>query len=103
MFQFFKGLMGSADADYKALVAEGAIIIDVRSPGEYQGGHIKGSVNIPVDKIKGHVAELKKKNKSIITCCRSGARSGMAADILNSAGLTAFNGGPWNSLDKKIQ
>ncbi len=103
MFQFFKGLMGSADADYKALVAEGAIIIDVRSPGEYQGGHIKGSLNIPVDKIKGHVAELKKKNKSIITCCRSGARSGMAADILNSAGLTAFNGGPWNSLDKKIQ
>jgi rhodanese-related sulfurtransferase len=103
MFQFLKGLIGGADTDFKSLVNDGAIIIDVRSTGEYQSGHIKGSLNIPVDKIKGHVAELKKKNKSIITCCRSGARSGMAADILNSAGLTAYNGGPWNSLDKKIQ
>jgi len=102
MFQFFKGLMGSADADYKALVAEGAIIIDVRSPGEYQGGHIKGSLNIPVDKIKNQVAELKNKNKPIITCCRSGARSGMAKDILSNAGITAYNGGPWNSLNNKL-
>lgn len=103
MLNFLKNLVGDNQTDFKALLNAGAIIIDVRTPGEYHGGHIKGSVNIPVDQIKQHVSELKKKNKTIITCCRSGARSGMAADILNSAGLTAYNGGPWNSLDKKIQ
>jgi phage shock protein E len=102
MFQFLKGLVGGADTDFKALVAEGAIIVDVRTPGEYQSGHIKGSLNIPVDAIRGKVAELKKKNKPVITCCRSGARSGMAKDILSNAGITAYNGGPWNSLEKKM-
>ena len=103
MFQFLKGFMGGADADYKTLVAEGAIIVDVRTVGEYNDGHIKSSLNIPVDKLKNKVAELKKKNKPVITCCRSGARSSMAKDILTSAGITAYNGGPWNSLEKKLQ
>ncbi|MFN5335023.1 MAG: rhodanese-like domain-containing protein [Bacteroidota bacterium] len=103
MFQFLKGLVGGADTDYKQMVAEGAIIVDVRTPGEYQSGHIKGSLNIPVDIIKNKLADLKKKNKPVITCCRSGARSGMAKDILSNAGITVYNGGPWNSLEKKLQ
>jgi phage shock protein E len=103
MFQFLKDLLGGSSIDYKSLVEDGAMIIDVRTQGEYQGGHIEGSVNIPVDQIKKHIPDLKKKNKTIITCCRSGARSGMAADLLSGAGLIAHNGGSWNRLQAQIK
>ncbi|MEZ5173367.1 MAG: rhodanese-like domain-containing protein [Bacteroidia bacterium] len=101
MLGFIKKLMGS-DTDYKELVSRGAVIIDVRTPAEFQGGHIKGSINIPVDKIKNKVSELKSKGKPVITVCRSGSRSSMAKGILKSAGIEAYNGGPWNSLRAKI-
>ena len=102
MLGFIKKLFAPA-VDFKQLLAEGALIVDVRTPAEYKSGHIKGSVNIPVDTIKGKVGELKQKNKTIITCCRSGARSGMAKSILRNGGIEAHNGGPWNSLDAKIR
>jgi phage shock protein E len=102
MFGLFKNLFGSP-TDYKTLVKNGAIIVDVRTSGEFGSGHIKGSVNIPVDSIKSKVADLKKKGKPVITVCRSGARSGMAKGILSSAGIEVYNGGPWNSLQSKLQ
>ena len=82
----------------EALLAKGALIIDVRTPAEYAGGHIIESVNIPLDTIPGKLNDLKRKNKAIITCCRSGARSGMAANQLRNAGIEAENGGPWNKV-----
>lgn len=99
---FFKRLFGGETTDFKALVGNGAIIVDVRSAGEYAGGHIKGSLNIPVETIQGKVADLKKKGKPIITVCRSGARSGMAQSALTAAGIEAYNGGPWDSLANKL-
>ncbi|MBL7708726.1 MAG: rhodanese-like domain-containing protein, partial [Chitinophagaceae bacterium] len=84
------------------LVNNGAVIIDVRSPGEYKSGHIKGSKNFPLDTIRNKVNDLKKLNKPVITVCRSGARSGMAKGILKSAGIEVYNGGPWFSLQNKI-
>lgn len=88
--------------DFKKIVSEGALILDVRTPAEYKAGHIPGAVNIPVDQLPKMTGELKKKNKKIITCCRSGMRSNLAAKELNKAGIETFNGGPWNSLVKKI-
>jgi phage shock protein E len=38
----------------------------------------------------------------LITVCRSGSRSSMAKSILASAGIEVYNGGPWNSLEKKL-
>ena len=102
MFGFIKKLFAPA-VDFKQLIADGALVVDVRTPAEYKSGHIKGSINIPVDTIKSKVGELKQKNKTIITCCRSGARSGMAKGILRSRGLEAHNGGPWNALEAKIR
>ena len=89
--------------NHKQLVAEGALIVDVRSPAEFKGGHIKNSINIPLDTIPTQAAALKKHNKTIITCCRSGARSGMAVSALKTAGITAHNGGPWNEMEQKIK
>lgn len=101
MIDFFKKLFGGSKTDYAALIANGAIIIDVRSKQEYASGHIKGSVNIPVDQIATQINKLKDKNKTIITCCASGMRSGSAKMILKSKGYNnVYNGGSWFSLQK---
>ena len=89
--------------NYKQLVEAGAVILDVRSKGEYSGGHIKDSINISVDQLKSNLHRLPYKHKPIITCCASGMRSGTAKGILESAGYTnVHNGGSWTSLNQKI-
>lgn len=102
MINFFQKIFGSK-VDFVELVNNGAVIIDVRTPAEFSAGHIKGAINIPVDKIGNHIEKIKKYEKPIITCCRSGARSGMAASILKSKGIEAYNGGPWDTLNNKIK
>jgi len=103
MLNIFKNMFSSTPAtDYAELVKNGAIIVDVRTKGEFQGGHIKGSINIPLDTINSKIEELKKKNKIVITCCRSGNRSGMAKSILERNGIECYNGGAWNILDNKL-
>jgi len=102
MLGFLKKIFGGTTVNFKELVNNGAVIIDVRSPGEYKSGHIKGSKNFPLDNIRNKVNDLKKLNKPVITVCRSGARSGMAKGILKSAGIEVYNGGPWFSLQNKI-
>ena len=101
MFSYLKRLFGPG-VDYKALHESGALIIDVRSPQEFDQGHIKGSKNIPLNIIQREISSLKKTNKPIITVCQSGARSGMAKSMLKSAGIEVYNGGSWFSLRAKI-
>ncbi len=97
--QFF----GCSKTDYADLVKKGAIILDVRSKGEFSDGHIKGSINIPVQELQNNLVKLKDKNKTIITCCASGMRSGSAKTILLNNGYTdVHNGGGWGSLNGKI-
>ncbi|HRH50336.1 MAG TPA: rhodanese-like domain-containing protein [Panacibacter sp.] len=103
MLNSIKSLFGLEKTDFAQLVKEGAIILDVRSKGEYAGGHIKGSVNIPVDQLGNSLQKLKDKAKPIITCCASGMRSASAKSILKSNGYTeVYNGGGWSSLQNKI-
>jgi phage shock protein E len=102
MLGFLKKIFSGSSVNFKELVSNGAVIIDVRSSGEYKAGHINGSKNFPLDSIRGKVNELKKLGKPVITVCRSGARSGMAKGILKSDGIEAYNGGAWVSLKNKI-
>ena len=102
MLGYFKKLFGGASVKYNELVKNGAIIVDVRSVAEFRAGHIPGSKNFPMDNIRTKVFELKKLNKPVITVCRSGSRSGMAKGILKSAGIEAYNGGPWTRLIIKL-
>lgn len=103
MIQSLKTLLGFGPAtDYAALVKNGAQIIDVRTPDEFRGGHIKGSVNIPLDRLQQNLAKIKK-NKPVITCCASGMRSASAKSILQTNGYTeVFNGGGWSGLQSKL-
>jgi len=103
MIQLFKKLFGSGPkVNYKELVATGATIVDVRTKGEYQSGHIKGSVNIPLDNLRNNLSKIKK-DKPVITCCASGMRSASGKNILKSNGFNeVYNGGGWMSLQNKI-
>lgn len=104
MFDIIKKLFGIEKTDFAQLVHEGAIILDVRTTGEFSNGHIKGSINIPVDKLGANLNKLKSKNKTVITCCASGMRSASAKSILKSNGFTnVYNGGAWQSLKQKIK
>ena len=84
--------------DLGEVVAKGGIIVDVRSPGEYSGGHVKGSLNIPLNSLSAGMSKLKK-DKPVITCCASGMRSSSAKSVLESAGFKeVYNGGSWVNL-----
>ena len=104
MIETIKKMFGiGPKVNFAELKAKGAIIIDVRSKGEYAGGHIKGSVNIPLDQLTSNLGKIKDKNKPIITCCASGMRSASAKSILSSHGYTlVHNGGGWASLQHKL-
>jgi len=103
MFTILKKLFASSPkADFKQLLSQGAVVVDVRTPEEFATGHIKGSQNIPLHELKGKLAALKSKNKTIITVCRSGARSNVAQKMLMQNGITSVNGGGWNSLNRQI-
>jgi phage shock protein E len=100
MTNFLQRIFGEK-VDIQELIHNGATIIDVRTKGEYQQGHIKGSINIPLDKLPANLQKLDK-NTPIVTCCASGARSGSARNFLKSNGFSqVHNGGAWTSLRKK--
>lgn len=103
MISFIKKMLGFEELDYTGLMERGAIIIDVRTPQEFKQGHVKKAINIPLSDISRSIKKIKQKNKPIITCCRSGARSGNAASTLKSAGIEVYNGGSWNSVRDAIR
>lgn len=104
MLNFLKKLFSGAPAkDFKLMVKEGAVILDVRTKAEYQGGNIKGSLNIPLNQLSGSLNKLNP-DSTIITCCASGMRSATACSILKSNGFKeVHNGGGWSSLERRIR
>lgn len=99
----FQRLFSSAPAvDLKAIIDEGAFLVDVRTPGEFSTGHVKGSVNIPLDTIPRQLPKFKNK-KNIIVFCRSGGRSSQAKNILQQNGFTnVINGGTWETVQRFV-
>lgn len=104
MIQIFKNLFGlGPKTDYKSLVQQGALIIDVRTKNEFLSGHIKKSKNIPLNTLNNQLNLLKDKDRPYLLCCASGMRSGNARSILKSKGYTnVHNAGSWQSLNKKL-
>jgi len=75
-------------SEARSLVSEGAMLVDVRSPGEFSGGHLEGAISIPIQELTGRTDELGDKNGPIVLYCKSGARSAMAKRLLGSQGFT---------------
>jgi phage shock protein E len=92
----------------KAALQKGAVIIDVRTAHEFDGGHPRNAINIPIDRISSSVGRIRQMNKPVVVCCESGHRSGQAVSVLKQNGLKeVYNGGNWmkvldaqNALDK---
>ena len=99
LLSFLFGGSKKQDRIIEALQA-GAKIVDVRTPGEFRQGHAKGAVNIPLGNLAQKTAQLQKENQPIILCCRSGARAGNAASILQGVGIQSINAGPWQTVAK---
>lgn len=102
MIQAIKTILGiGPKVNLGELIANGATILDVRTKGEYASGHVKGSINIPLDQLSGHLTKLKDKGHPIITCCASGMRSSSAKSFLKRQGYTnVHNAGPWVTLTR---
>lgn len=102
MIQTIKNLLGlGPKVNIGELVKSGATILDVRTKNEYAGGHIRGSLNIPLDQLPAQLKRLKAKTHPVITCCASGMRSASAKAYLRSQGYTnVHNGGSWLKLRK---
>lgn len=86
---------GAAASDPRArarqLVAAGAALVDVRTPGEFADGHADGALNIPLDALGGRLDELDAllggdRTKPLVVYCRTGRRSGIAQRMLTERG-----------------
>jgi rhodanese-related sulfurtransferase len=77
-----------SSSDARVLVENGALLVDVRSEGEYANGGIEGSINIPIQELASRMDELGDKNREIVVYCQSGGRSAMAKRLLESNGFS---------------
>lgn len=104
MFQIIKNLFsGGNAANLEEIVSKGAYLVDVRTPSEFAQGHVKGSVNIPLDKIPTQLDKFKGK-ENIVVFCRSGNRSAQAKSILENNGIAnVVNGGTWQNVKQFVK
>ena len=104
MINLIKNLFGSSDTtNLNTIIEQGAFLVDVRSPQEYADSKIKGSVNIPLDKVASQIEKFKNKN-NIVVFCRSGNRSGQAKSILEKNGIAnVINGGSFGNVKQYVK
>ncbi|MFN8338724.1 MAG: rhodanese-like domain-containing protein [Saprospiraceae bacterium] len=74
-------------------------IVDVRTPGEFMGGNVVGSVNVPLNELPYRIEELKNMTSPLILCCASGNRSSQAEGFLSSLNILCVNGGSWMTVN----
>lgn len=105
MLNFIKKIFGGEDksAEILELLADGAMIIDARTPAEYHSGHVRKAVNYPVQTLSSHIANIKKENKPVIAYCQSGMRSASAVAMLKNAGIQAVNAGSISAMEKILK
>lgn len=99
-FNFFrKKTMTNEIQEY---LQKGAVILDVRTVEEWNAGHSNGAQLITLSTVPVRVDEIKAWDKPVIAVCKSGGRSGQAADFLQGHGIDVINGGPWQNVDQYL-
>jgi len=77
-------------------------VIDVRTPAEFEGGNVPGSINIPLQEFQARFAEVKAISNPIVFCCASGGRSGQATAYSRQFGINCENGGSWFMVKSQL-
>ena len=86
--------------EIEKIIAENlGTIVDVRTYGEFSGGNVAGSINIPLNEIQERIEEVKALKTPLILCCASGGRSGQAQHYLSQLGIECYNGGSWLNVN----
>lgn len=100
---FFQSLFGGAPSvDLKSVINKNTFLVDVREPGEFSMGSVKGAVNIPLGTIASQLSKFKNKD-NIVVFCRSGNRSRQAQQFLEQSGITnVINGGTWEQVQQFV-
>ncbi|AFM11790.1 rhodanese-like domain-containing protein [Turneriella parva] len=89
----------AAQSRVKELLDGKALVVDVRTPGEFANGHHPRAVNIPVDQVESRLKEFGAKSQPIVVYCASGVRSSRAKQALESAGYSSvINAGGFKDL-----
>ena len=93
----------SQEKSLKQVAADGALIVDVRTPEEFAAGSYPGAINIPLEEVATRTSEFKN-DKGVILFCRTGNRSGQAIEILNENGITnTYNGINTQTMEKELK
>ena len=98
--KFLSSMFGmGSDPERAALarqwVEEGATLLDVRTPGEFGQGHLRGALNVPVQVLQQRIAEVP--GARVVVYCRSGGRSASAAKMLERYGKEVLDLGPMHA------
>ena len=80
------------------LIVDNSTILDVRSVLEFNRGHFKNSINIPLDLLSKNIDILKKESKPVVVVCSHGIRAASACTILKKNQIDCINGGSWSNL-----
>jgi phage shock protein E len=91
--------------DVQAHLKNGALVIDVRTPGEFNAGHLPVAINLPLDEIETALPKrVKDKSQVLLLHCQSGMRSGVAKNKLKNLGYTnAFNLGSYGRAESILK
>ncbi len=96
-------LFGNSSKELQNYLQKGAIILDVRTDGEYNSDHISGAKHIPLQELEYRFKEIEKLKKPVIVHCASGMRSEKASKFLNSCGIDTINGGGIGTLRQHLK
>lgn len=102
--KILKTLFGSGTdkARVQELLQQGAVVVDVRTPAEFQGGHVAGSRNIPLQQLEQRLDDILDLEAPVVLCCASGMRSNSATTWLQQQGVTCVNGGSWTDVNALV-
>lgn len=96
IFDSFKKLFSDDGEEFTTLLANGAVLLDVRTNEEFASGHAQGSINIPLQALGQRAAQFK--GKEVVIVCSSGARAMRAKSMLQKMGISAHNAGAWENV-----
>jgi phage shock protein E len=100
IFETLLGFDNPHVEECRKIAAAGAIVLDVRSPEEFEAGHLPFALNIPLKSLTARLGELGPPPRAIVVYCRSGMRSAVAANVLRRAGYTVCDLGAMENWDR---